>query len=142
MRKAKKVMTRRQILDQRPGEGPRAFSRGVSFDIGDKTMIIISGAASTDAQGTIVHPGDAEAQTRRIFSLIEGRLAEAGGTLADIVKVLVFVKNIADYPLVNKVRLEVFPVAPPASSAIEARLIRDDFLVEIEAMAIVDRKAD
>lgn len=52
---------------------------------------------------------------------------------------LVFVKDIKDYPAVNKVRLEVFPKDPPASSAIEARMIRDDFLVEIEATAFVPK---
>jgi 2-iminobutanoate/2-iminopropanoate deaminase len=133
-------MPARRTLGARPDEGPRPFSRGIAFDVGEATFIQISGAASTDGAGATLHVGDAEAQARRVFEVIGERLAEAGATLADIVKVLVFVRDIADYPAVNRVRLELFPNDPPASSAVEARMIRDDFLVEIEALAVIDRR--
>lgn len=132
-------MIQKTIIDVRDGEGSRPFSRGIAVDIGDKKLVVISGAASTDKTGATIHIGDVEGQTRHILRLIDGRLAEVGGSLSDIVKVLIFVRNIADYPVVNKVRLEVFKDSPPASSAVEARMVRDDFLVEIEAMAIVDQ---
>lgn len=134
-------MVQHRVIAARPGEGARPFSRGVSVDIGDRTLVFVSGTASVDETGATLHAGDAEAQTRRVFTLIAMRLAEVGGGLSDIVKVLIFVRDIADYPAVNAVRLELFPVDPPASSAVEARMIRDDFLIEIEAVAVVDHAA-
>ncbi|MBI4273437.1 MAG: RidA family protein [Rhizobiales bacterium] len=127
----------RRILGAHPNAvDRRPFSRGVSVDIGTATLIFVSGIASIDDKGEAVHAGDVRAQTHQIFKRMRHLLAHDNATLADVVKLVVFLKNIADYDAMNEVRAQYFGDAPPASSAVQAQMIRPEFLVEIEAVAI------
>ncbi len=130
---------KRRILGAHPNAlDRRPFSRGVSVDIGQATFIFISGIASVDDNGQAVHAGDVRAQTHQIFKQMCNLLAHENATLADVVKLTVFLKNISDYDAMNEVRAQYFADAPPASSAVRADMIRPEFLVEIEAIAIRD----
>jgi enamine deaminase RidA (YjgF/YER057c/UK114 family) len=131
------MLITRRILGKHPNAADRRpFSRGVSVDIGTATLIFVSGIASIDDNGEALHAGDVRAQTHQIFKRMRDLLAHDRATLADVVKLVIFLKNITDYDAMNEVRAQYFNDAPPASSAVQAQLIRPEFLVEIEAVAI------
>ncbi|MEI6668581.1 MAG: Rid family hydrolase [Acidobacteriota bacterium] len=123
---------------------PAAFTRGLRFDIGDKSMLMISGTASVDESGRTVHVGEFRAQLWRAYRNITELLASEGATWHDIVRTTCYLRDIErDYADFNQVRTSFFTwlgLDPlPASTAIQARICREDLLVEIEAIAIVPR---
>jgi 2-iminobutanoate/2-iminopropanoate deaminase len=121
---------------------PVAFSRGIRFDLGDKTMLLISGTASVDEAGNSVHLGDFRAQLWRTYRNITALLTTEGATWQDIVRTTCYLRDIErDYKDFNEIRTAFFTwhhLDPfPASTGIQARLCREDLLVEIEAIAIM-----
>lgn len=123
---------------------PSSFSRGIAVDVGDKTLILISGTASVDEAGLTVHPGDFRAQLWRTYRNITALLSAEGAAWPDVVRTTCYLRDIErDYRDFNEVRTAFFTwlrLDPlPASTAIQARLCREDLLVEIEAMALVAR---
>ncbi len=123
---------------------PSSFSRGIRFDLGDKTMVLISGTASIDDGGRTIHVGDFRAQLWRTYRNVTGLLAAEGATWHDVVRTTCYLRDIErDYRDFNEVRTAFFAwlgLDPlPASTGIQARLCRDDLLVEIEAIAITPR---
>jgi enamine deaminase RidA (YjgF/YER057c/UK114 family) len=125
---------------------PSSFARGIRFDLGDKTMLMISGTASVDEAGLTVHPGDFRAQLWRTYRNITALLASEGATWQDMVRTTCYLRDIErDYKDFNEVRTAFFDwlgLDPlPASTGIQARLCREDLLVEIEAIAVTARKA-
>ena len=124
---------------------PSSFARGIRFDLGDKTMLMISGTASVDEDGLTVHTGDFRAQLWRTYRNITALLASEGATWHDIVRTTCYLRDIErDYKDFNEVRTAFFTwlgLDPlPASTGIQARLCREDLLVEIEAIAVFGRK--
>jgi len=98
-------------------------------------LLFISGAVGVDADGKIVSDDVAE-QTRQIFRNIKTILDAAGGSAADILKVTVYLLDVADRTKINPVRQEFFGNARPASTLIGVRqLAKPEFKVEIEAVA-------
>jgi len=123
---------------------PASFSRGVRFDLGDKAMLLISGTASVDEAGRTTHVGDFRAQLWRTYRNISELLAADGATWHDIVRTTCYLRDIErDYKDFNEVRKAFFDwlgLDPlPASTGIQARLCREDLLVEIEAIAVMPR---
>ncbi len=124
---------------------PSSFSRGIRFDIGDKTLVMISGTASVDEAGLTKHAGDFRAQLWRTYRNITALLASEGATWHDVVRTTCYLRDIErDYKDFNEIRTAFFgwlgldPL--PASTGIQARLCREDLLVEIEAIAVVARE--
>jgi len=125
-------------------ERPSSFTRGLRFDIGDTSMLLISGTASVDDAGRTTHVGDFRAQLWRTYRNITALLASEGATWHDLVRTTCYLRDIErDYKDFNEVRTVFFTwlgLDPlPASTAIQARICREDLLVEIEAIAIVPR---
>jgi reactive intermediate/imine deaminase len=106
-------------------------------------LVFVSGCVATDAQGRVVGGQDVVAQTRQVHENIKRCLAAAGATFADVCKVTVFLRDINDREKVNTIRQEYFGAHRPASTLVEiSRLVRDDYLVEIEATAVIrERRA-
>jgi 2-iminobutanoate/2-iminopropanoate deaminase len=100
-------------------------------------LVFVSGCAATDEQGRTVGGDDPVAQARQVHENLKKCLGAAGATFADVCKVTVFLKNVGDREQVNTVRREYFGAHRPASTLVEARLVRDDLLVEIEAIAVL-----
>jgi 2-iminobutanoate/2-iminopropanoate deaminase len=101
-------------------------------------LVFVSGCVATDAQGRVVGGHDVVAQTRQVHENIKHCLAAAGATFADVCKVTVFLRNIGDREKVNTIRQEYFGAHRPASTLVEiSRLVRDDYLIEIEATAVI-----
>jgi enamine deaminase RidA (YjgF/YER057c/UK114 family) len=120
---------------------PSSFSRGMRLDLGNITILLISGTASVGAHGETLHPGDFRAQTRRTFDNITGLLESEGVTWKDIVRTTCYLRDIErDYAAFNEERTAFYEAQGldplPASTGIQAILCRSDLLVEIEAIAI------
>ena len=106
-------------------------------------LVFVSGCVASDEQGRTVGGGDIVAQTRQVHENIKRCLAAAGATFADVCKVTVFLKNVADREKVNTVRQAYFGAHRPASTLLEiSRLVRDDLLIEIECTAVLPECAD
>jgi 2-iminobutanoate/2-iminopropanoate deaminase len=104
-------------------------------------LVFVSGCVATDAQGRVVGGNDVVAQTRQVHENIKRCLAAAGATFADVCKVTVFLRDVGDREKVNTVRKEYFGAHRPASTLVEiSRLVRDEYLIEIEATAVVPER--
>ncbi len=101
-------------------------------------LIYVSGLTARNLDGSTHAPGDVRAQTRRVLDNLQRVLAAGGATLADVVRVVVYVRDMRDFKAIHEVRAGYFPHDPPASTMVEvSRLVHDDMLVEIEATAVV-----
>jgi 2-iminobutanoate/2-iminopropanoate deaminase len=116
---------------------PEPISHYTDAVVAGKT-VYVSGQGAFDAKGTLVGAGDVVAQTRQVLDNIKIALAAAGGTLDDVTKVTVYLKNVDDRPKVNEVRKEYFKDNKPASTLLEiSRFAIDGMLIEIEAVAVL-----
>ena len=103
-------------------------------------IVFVSGCVASDEHGRTVGGDDATAQARKALDNIKACLTAAGATFADVCKVTVFRKNIADREKVNVARKEYVGAHRPASTLVEiSQFVRPDILVEIEATAVVAR---
>lgn len=101
-------------------------------------VLHISGQVAQDADGTIAHEGDMIGQTRRVLENIRGVLASVGGTMADIQKVTIYVTDLSRLMDIHAVRAEFFAPPYPASTLVQvSALVRTEYLIEIEAVAVV-----
>ncbi|HET8679815.1 MAG TPA: RidA family protein [bacterium] len=103
-----------------------------------KDMVFVSGQVALDANGNVVGAGDMKAQAHQALLNLKAILAAGGATLADVVKLTVYVTDMSRFAEVQAVRGEFWAGMPlPASTALEVKqLIRKEFLVEIEAIAV------
>jgi enamine deaminase RidA (YjgF/YER057c/UK114 family) len=98
----------------------------------------ISGMLATNSAGELVGAGDVVAQCEQVLENIEAVLSHLGASLAQVVKVVVYLRDIADRPAVNVVRQRRFGDARPTSTLIEiSALAHPHALIEIESIAWV-----
>jgi 2-iminobutanoate/2-iminopropanoate deaminase len=116
----------------------RAYSPAVITD-GGRIVWLAGMGGTTDAEGKPIT--DFAGQTRRAFQNIEATLKKAGGTLADIVTMTVFIRNQADGDEFVKIRAEIFKSGFPASALITAKdFAVPQLLVEIQAIAVIGER--
>ena len=132
-----------RVLNEAPSYGS-AFARGLRLELGSYKLLIISGTASVDDEGETIHKGDFKAQCWRTYRNISNLLEAEGASWKDIVKTTCYLRDIErDYDEFNDVRNAFFEwhqLDPlPASVGIQARLCREDLLVEIEAVALLKK---
>ncbi|MER7684229.1 RidA family protein [Streptomyces sp. NPDC097610] len=108
--------------------------------LGTGRFVAVSGQLALDEDGKLVGAGDAAAQARQVFENLRRCLAAAGATFEDVVKLTFFVTDMAHMPAVRAARDAHIPADRlPAASAVQvAALVRPEFLMEIEAYAVVD----
>ncbi|MBD3817257.1 MAG: RidA family protein [Halothiobacillus sp.] len=97
------------------------------------TMLFTSGQIPLRADGTLVE-GDIKVQTRQVFDNLRAVIEAAGGTLAQVVKTTVFLKDMQDFVAMNEVYEAEFGGHRPARSAVQVARLPRDVLVEIEAI--------
>ncbi|MER5526313.1 RidA family protein [Streptomyces sp. NPDC002677] len=102
-------------------------------------FVAVSGQLPLDEEGRLVGEGDPAAQARQVFENLRRCLAAAGAGFEDVVKLTYFVTDMAHMPAVREARAAHIPDDRlPASSAIQvAALVAPQFLMEIEAFAVV-----
>ena len=101
------------------------------------SLVFASGQLGLDPATDSLVPGGIEAETRQALTNIRNVLAEAGSGLELVVKTIVFLKDMVEFPKMNAVYAEFFPENPPARSTIQAAALPKGGAVEIEAVAIV-----
>lgn len=104
-------------------------------------IIFCSGIVPVDETGATVGVGDAAAQTRQILTTLQKVLAAAGADLSSVVALKVFSTDMENRREINAVRREFFTEPYPASTHVEInRLVGEDWLLEIEAVAVIDHE--
>ena len=111
-----------------------AFERGTAVDYGDRRHIFISGTASIDNHGQIVHVDDIQGQIGRTFENVSALLADAGASLEDLTHMVVYLRDIADYALADAYISRHYPETPYV--IVQAPVCRPGWLIEIEGIAI------
>lgn len=114
------------------------YSQGIKTHGG--TLLFISGQVPENAQGDLVGAGDFRAQAVQVMENLKAMVEAGGGTLGDIVKLTIFLTDIRNYKVVSEVRAQYFEGVYPASTLVEVnRLVRPEWMLEIEAIAVVER---
>jgi enamine deaminase RidA (YjgF/YER057c/UK114 family) len=117
-----------------PWENIVGYSRAVR--IGDQVWV--SGTTASDADGNVIGIGDAAAQTEYIIRKIEKALHDAGASLADVVRVRMFVTDISQWEAIGRKHGEFFGAIRPVSTMVEVSgLVDPEHLVEIEVDAVI-----
>jgi enamine deaminase RidA (YjgF/YER057c/UK114 family) len=109
------------------------YARAVRID----NRILVSGTTATGPDGRVIGPGDPAAQTRFILDKIEAAIQQLGGRLRDVVRTRIYLRHVSDWEVVARVHGERFGQIRPANTLVEAKLVGEEYLVEIEAEAII-----
>lgn len=130
-------MEREQFGSGTPWEGIVGYSRAVR--VGNR--VYVAGTTASDEAGNVAAPGDAAGQTRYILQKIERALAQAGATMADVVRTRMFVTDISQWEAIGRVHGEFFRDIRPASTMVQvSALIDPAHLVEIEIEAEITKQ--
>lgn len=115
-------------------EGSIGYSRAIKVG----NVIEVSGTVAVDEASNLIGEGDAYLQTKAIIQKIEAILQQAGATLADVVRTRMFVTDISKWEAYGRAHGDAFGSIKPCTSMVEVqRLIRPEYLIEIEATAII-----
>ena len=110
------------------------FERGTVLAFGDREHVIISGTASINNKGEVVHVGDVKKQTLRMWENVEALLNEAGSDFSQVMHLIVYLRDTADYRTVKEMFQEKFPDIPTIITL--APVCRPEWLIEMECLAI------
>jgi len=101
-------------------------------------LVFISGMTARRVDGSIAGLGDITAQTRQVCENLKSAVEAADGTLDDICRVDVYVRNMEHFDAIHKVRAEYFKPPLPASTMVEvSKMTSPDYLIEISAIAVL-----
>ena len=130
-------MSKRQIQSDKIRQPSGHFSHAISAEAKGR-LVFISGMTARRADGTIAGVGDIEAQTRQVCENIKAAVEAAGGTLDDICRVDVYVRNMEHFESIHKIRREYFKSPAPASTMVEvSKFTSPEYLIEINAIAVI-----
>ena len=130
-------MPKEQISTDRLRAPSGHFSQATTVEARGR-LVFVSGMTARKADGTIAGIGDVEAQTRQVCENVKSAVEAAGGTLNDVCRVDVFVRNMEDFETIHKVRREYFSPPLPASTMVEVtKMVSPDYLIEMSAIAVL-----
>jgi reactive intermediate/imine deaminase len=111
------------------------------YRVGD--LLFISGQSAIDGNGQLVGLGDFDAQAAQAFANLERVLRAGGSSLSNVIKVTIFLRDMANFPKIVELRGRYFTPPYPADTIVEvASLYSPDALIEIEAIAVADAAAE
>jgi reactive intermediate/imine deaminase len=114
-------------------------STGYNHGVRSGKLLFVAGQTAVDLNGNIVGVGDFRAQAEQVYTNLKNVIEASGGTLDDVMKVTNFVTDISKYPVLFEVRSKFFSGDMPASTLVQIKsLARPEFMVEIEAIAVLD----
>ncbi len=126
---------RKNISSQSPYEDIIGFSRAVRIG----NLLAVSGTGPIAEDGSTVAPGDAFGQTMRCLEIIQKAITEGGGCLEDVVRTRMYITDVSLQDDVGRAHAEYFRTIKPASTMVVVKgLVRDDWLVELEAECVLN----
>lgn len=115
-----------------------AYSQVADVDLGTRRLLVLSGQAALDHDGTVVGGDDMAAQTRFTFDAIAALLADRGATFADVVNIRSYLTDLDRLREYGDARLPYLGRARPTSTTVEvSRLFRPGLLLEVDVTAVV-----
>jgi len=129
------------MIERFPDKFSTSFSKLTTIDIGDKTLLFVSGQVGMLAEGpprVVAETFDEEA--RLCFRNVELALAEVGASLKDLVRINGYLTRAEDYPPYDKVRKELLSAAPPASATVIVAGLLGNARLEIDAIAVIEKR--
>lgn len=110
-----------------------AFERGTRVNLGNEQEYFISGTASIDKNGSVLHIGDVKAQAIRLLDNIEALLKDGEATLEDVNYFVIYLRDPSDYSIVDEYMQNRFPRTPRV--IVYAKICRPEWLIEMECTA-------
>lgn len=114
------------------------FERGTVVEFGDRAQIYISGTASINCKGEVMHIGDIVRQTERMWENVGELLREGNATFDDVMQIIVYLRDLSDYPVVKEMFDRRFPNIPRVITL--APVCRPTWLIEMECIATPRRQ--
>ncbi len=127
-------MPRKQITTDHAPQAIGTYSHAIRFG----NTVYLSGQIPLDPQSGLVVSDQIEQQVRQVFSNLSSVATAAGGTLADIVKLNVYLTDLANFPVVNSVMSELFKPPYPARAAIGISSLPRGVGVEIDGILCLE----
>ena len=140
---AKKAMSSQRNFELLiPNTMPKSVGYSQVATVSGGIIVFISGQVALDKAGNVVGKDDFRAQVQQVFENLKAAIEAAGGKFEDVIKLNSYVVDVSHLPDFREVRDKYVNVKnPPASTTVQVqRLFRADFLVEIEAVAVVKNK--
>ncbi len=101
-------------------------------------LVFVSGLTAKNERGELVGVGDIRAQTRQVCENLKLAMHSAGGTLADVVRVDVYIREMGGFNDIHEIRREYFGPNPPASTMVAvSAFTHPDMLIEINAIGVL-----
>lgn len=117
-----------------------AYSHGLSVDIGNSSIIFVTGQIAMDKDGNPVAPDNIQKQTEYIFENIKKILNEANVSIDDVVKAVIYVKDISKFRDISEIRNKYFEKAKPVSTLVEiSNTVKEGCDIEIEVIAVKEK---
>ena len=131
-------MPKKQVSSEKISKPNGHFSQATVTEARGR-FVFISGMTARRPDGTIAGIGDIEAQTHQVCQNVKAAVEAAGGTMDDICRVDVYVRNMEHFEKIHKVRREYFKAPAPASTMVEiTKMTSPEYLIEINAIAVVE----
>ena len=116
------------------------YTPAKKIDLGDSYLIFVSGVQAPAGEVNEVITEDIAEQTKLVFEEINDILKQAGATLDDVVKAVIYLKDIEDFKIVSPIRAEYFKNSMPVSTMVEVSgFVRKGSKIEIEVTAIIEK---
>jgi reactive intermediate/imine deaminase len=131
------LVPKSQITASELAEPTGHYAHAIEVPAGGR-LVFISGMTARNREGGVTGVGDVKAQTHQVCQNLKAAVEAAGGTIDDIARVDVYVRNMEDFDAVHDVRRQYFTGVPPASTLIEvSKFMNKDYLIEINAIAVL-----
>lgn len=128
---------KQQVTTEKLRQPNGHFSQATTIEARGK-LVFVSGMTARRPDGSIAGIGDVSEQTRQVCENVKAAVEAAGGSLADVVRVDVYVRNMEDFDKIHAVRREYFKPPLPASTMVEiCKMTSPDYLIEINAIAVL-----
>ncbi|MEW6453158.1 MAG: RidA family protein [Pseudomonadota bacterium] len=131
-------MPRKQVSSPKIRQPNGHFSQATMIEAKGR-LVFISGMTSRRADGTIAGIGNIKEQTKQVCENVKAAVEAAGGTMDDICRVDVYVRNMEHFDAIHEVRREYFKAPAPASTMVEiCKMTSPEYLIEINAIAVIE----
>jgi len=130
-------MAKREIITNKIKKPSGHFSQATVIEA-EGRLVFISGMTAHRPDGSIAGIGYIEVQTRQVCENLKNAVEAAGGTLDNICRVDVYIRDMGNFDVIHKVRREYFKAPLPASTMVQiSNFVSPDYLIEINAIAVV-----